>query len=442
MKIKRVFATNARQAMRTVREQLGPDAVILSNRRVADGIEVVAAVDYDASLFKSAVNPTAARPAAPSLAIAPRTEPNKDPTSTSAEPASPPAEKPESLFRLLSALQTPQRKANPATATPPTGRKSDVVWAQDPMLADMYNEIKVLRGMVEEQLCGLAWGDQLRRQPQRAGLLRRLVEYGLSPRLCQDLADEIGGVLDLDRAWFEALGRLCQRLPVIDDDIVTNGGVVALVGPTGVGKTTTVAKLAARFTLRHGPGRVALVTTDGYRIGAHEQLRTFGRILDLPVRVAADEKELRSALQGLEDKDLILVDTAGMGQRDLRLSEQLAMLNNGVPQVKVYLVLAATTQIAGLEEIVSAFQDVKLNGCIATKVDEAGRLGALVSVIIDKQLPLAYLSDGQRVPEDLQPARAQTVISTGARLMRKAAPEIDNDVLALAFGGMLANAGI
>jgi flagellar biosynthesis protein FlhF len=229
-------------------------------------------------------------------------------------------------------------------------------------------------------------------------------------------------------------------VPVTDDDILTQGGVVALVGPTGVGKTTTVAKLAARYSLRHGSKRVALVTTDCYRIGAHEQLRTYGRILDVPVRVTSDETELRTVLQSLADKSLVLIDTAGMGQRDLRLSEHLALINSGLPRIRTYLVLGATAQMSGMEEIVSAFQGAKLTGCIATKVDETTRLGGLLSVVIDKHLPVAYLSDGQRVPEDLHPARAQDLVSRGVTLMQRAAAEHGDDYLALAFGGMLAHA--
>jgi flagellar biosynthesis protein FlhF len=156
--------------------------------------------------------------------------------------------------------------------------------------------------------------------------------------------------------------------------------------------------------------------------------------------VVGDRQELESALQGLEDKALVVVDTAGMGQRDLRLSEQLAMIQASLPSVKAYLVLSATTQLSGLEEIISAFSSLPLVGCIATKVDETTRLGALISVAIQKQLPLAYISDGQRVPEDLHPARAQNLVSRGVVLMHKINVDLGDEGLALAFGGMVAHA--
>lgn len=434
MKIKRFFAANVRQAIRSVREQLGPDAVILSNRRVSDGIEIVAAIDYDANLLKmvgSVSNNVSPR------AASPMNEPEK----TQA-----PAGRAAAFFSTFKAGADPSAakqtastsKTNPTAAASVPATKPE--WAQDPVLTQVQHEIKSLRSLVEHQLCGLVWSDATRRHPQRAALLRRLMEFGLSPKVCHELADRALLESDLDSAWERALLLLTERIPVTDDDILAHGGVIVLVGPTGVGKTTTVAKLAARFTLRHGPRRVALVTTDSYRIGAHEQLRTYGRILDIPVRVASDRQELESALQGLDDKALVVVDTAGMGQRDLRLSEQLAMIQGSLPSVRAYLVLSATTQLSGLEEIIAAFSSLQLAGCIVTKVDETTRLGALISVAIQKQLPLAYFSDGQRVPEDLHPARAQNLVSRGVVLMHKVNMEFGDEGLALAFGGMVAHA--
>jgi flagellar biosynthesis protein FlhF len=196
--------------------------------------------------------------------------------------------------------------------------------------------------------------------------------------------------------------------------------VVALLGPTGVGKTTTVAKLAARFCVRHGARRVALVTTDHYRIGAHEQLRAYAKLLDVPLRVAASAEELRAVLQDLSDRQLVLIDTAGMSQRDLRLSEQFALIRAGQHAIKCYLVLAATTQAAGIAEILRAYAPLEPTACIITKVDEAVSLGGILSRLVQQRLPVAYLSDGQRVPEDLYAARAHQLVSRCVALMRRA----------------------
>jgi flagellar biosynthesis protein FlhF len=208
----------------------------------------------------------------------------------------------------------------------------------------------------------------------------------------------------------EALRRTLQEAVLPPRrDVMSQGGVVALVGPTGVGKTTTVAKLAARYALRHGYDQVALVTTDSYRIAAHEQLRTYARILGIPVRVANDENELRTTLDNLADRSLVLIDTAGMSQRDRRLAEQFRTLVAGAPAVQTYAVLAANTQAATLDEVVGAFQGAELDGCVLTKLDECTSLGGILSTIMERHLPLAFFSDGQRVPEDIYPATPELI---------------------------------
>jgi flagellar biosynthesis protein FlhF len=215
--------------------------------------------------------------------------------------------------------------------------------------------------------------------------------------------------------------------------------MIALVGSTGVGKTTSVAKLAARYALRHGQRSVALVTTDCYRIGAHEQLFTYGRILGVPVQVASSHEELQSTLASLADRRLVLIDTAGMSQRDLRLAEQLATLRDSGFPLRTYLVLNVTTQLNVLDEAVRAFGKAALEGCILTKVDEAASLGGVLSVVAKHRLPLAYVGDGQRVPEDLHPARAHNLVNRAVSLMQQAGQDSNDETLAERFGGMAAN---
>jgi flagellar biosynthesis protein FlhF len=273
--------------------------------------------------------------------------------------------------------------------------------------------------MLEHQLSGLAWGDLGRRHPQRMLLIRRLRELGLSAALAHKIANEIPEQPDMERAWRQALALFAHYLPVTHDDILTHGGVVALVGATGVGKTTTVAKLAARCLLRHGPKSVALITADDQRIGAHEQLKIYGQILDIPVRLARDHATLQAAITELRGHRLVLIDTAGMSQRDLRLAEQLGRLRAGSPAVRLYLVLAANGQIAATEETVAAFAAGTLHGAIITKLDETASLGGVLSVLSHHRLPAAYVSEGQRVPEDLAPARAHHLVSRCVAVMQQ-----------------------
>ncbi len=400
MKIKRYFAPDMRQAIRKVREEQGPDAVILSNRRVDGGIELVAAVDYDEMLARaSALACDAGGPAA-------------NPGRTEAADSSADGSDGVDVVPL-------PREPAPAA----------------PELARMHGELRALRSWLETQMAQFAWSDLCRAHPLRAGLLRRLVELGLTPTLARDIAQQAAPAQDEDQAWRHALHLLGQRLPATDDDILNRGGVVALVGATGVGKTTTVAKLAARFALRHGQREVALVSTDSFRIGAHEQLMTYGRILGVPVHVAADRAELAAVLHVQDERRLVLIDTAGMSQRDLRLAEQLATLRGESPHVRTYLVLSATAQCSGLDEVVRSFGRIELSGCILTKIDEAGSLGPVLSATISHHLPIAYVADGQRVPEDMHPARPAALVSRAVTLMEERAELPAEELLVTAFGG-------
>ncbi len=365
MKIKRYVAPDIRAAIRMVREEQGPDAVILSNRPVDGGVEIVAALDYDA-LLKDLGVAQAGGPA-------------------------------------------PAARAGAKTGSAPDGVTGGD--SSEPALLDLRRDVKMLRGMLEHQLSELAWGEMGRKHPRKTLLVRRLRELGLSAALAERIGADVPEIEDFERTWRDALARLAHHLPVTDDDILAHGGIVALVGPTGVGKTTTVAKLAARFILRHGAGSVGLITTDEHRIGAQEQLRIYGKILDAPVWVARDAGSLAQALEEMHGRQLVLIDTAGMSQRDVRLAEQFELIRASAARVRPYLVLAATSQLAALEETVRAFAAATLAGCIITKIDESTSLGGVLSVVSQHRLPVAYVSEGQRVPEDLRPARSASLVS-------------------------------
>lgn len=441
MKIKRFFAPDIRQAIRMVREEQGPDAVILSNRNVAGGVEIVSAVDYDEDAVRQAAEPTqtsskggtetgvVARIQPPSRAAG-HARPAKESSRQSATDGS------------VSPTAVVSRGRAPQAAAPCMPLDGAAAVAQEPLLQEMRQELRSLRHMMVNQLSELAWDQMARRQPERVELLRRLMNLGLVAPLCREIADSVDdqGAEDIEPAWRTSLERLAERLPVADEGILDNGGVVALVGPTGVGKTTTIAKLAARFCLRYGHRHVALVTTDCYRIGAHEQLHNYGRILDVPVRTAGDADELHSVLNGLADKRLVLVDTAGMSQRDVRLTEQLRILSGGNIPLRPYLVLSAATQRSGLEGIIPAYSDLGLEGCILTKLDEAGSLGEVFSAIIRHQLPIGFFGDGQRVPEDLHQARARVLVDRAVDIVQRNHGGIADESMAVAFGGLAVNA--
>ena len=404
MKIRRFFAADMRQAIRLVREEQGPDAVILSSRRVEGGIEIVAAMDYDQAMFSEmAADDGAGRQTS---AWAPTPEPAGEPL--------------ESLGPLESLQPTAAASAAVPSRTPwqpsPERRDRDIVWSQDPTLVAMQREIEGLRSMLHDQLASLAWNDLRQREPARAQLVSRLERLGLDDGLARELA---GGVRDPDRgepAWREALDLLAERIRVVPETRLSGEGIIALVGPSGVGKTTTVAKLAARYAQRHGPQSLALVTTDAVRIGAYRQLQTFGQIIGVPVYLAQTGRELGNILAGLSEKQRVFVDTAGMSQRDLHLTEEMAGLA-ALPSLRTLLVVAANTQQLVLEETFRAFSHLPLEGAVITKLDEAASLGPALSALCGGDLPLMYVSEGQRVPEDLQPARVQRLLSRAVSLL-------------------------
>ena len=405
MKIKRFFANDIRQALRQVKESLGPDAVILSNKPVDGGVELVAAKDYDESAFAAQQGK---QPEQADLPI--QSETSKRPADVSSN--------------------RPRPKIAP----------TQVEWSQDPVLVEMRHEMHAMRRMMENQLSELTWNEMGNRQPQRRELLRRLMSLDISPDICAKLVERVQDFDNPDQAWRRALNLLAGELPIAGDSMIDEGGVIALVGPTGVGKTTTIAKLAARYVLRHGHRSLALVSTDSYRIGAQEQLTTYARILDVTVRSASTPEELNVTLNALSDKRLVLVDTAGMSQRDVRLSEQLSLIDSGNRMVKRFLTLSATTQQSALEQAASAFGAADLSGCILTKVDEVASLGGAISATVHNRIPLAFFTDGQRVPEDIHLARANTLISRAVTLGQEGGSDYNDAYLSLALAGVTTDA--
>lgn len=393
MNVRKFRASTTRDALRQVRDALGAEAIILSNRQVeGGGIEIMAVADMDMStLAGNPVNPPSVKPPSPPVDFSFRTEPASAPV---VEPVIPAAPAPVSRSQIANL----QEKSKPAPV--------EVVNKEVPpdlMTQEIIREIKFLRGMLEGQLSGFAWGELQREEPAKIEALRHMLSVGFSPLLSRQLLEKMPAGYDLEKSlrWLKA--ALMHNLHVVKagDDIVEVGGVYALTGPTGVGKTTTVAKLAARCTLKHGPASLALITTDTYRIGAHEQLRIYGKILGVPVYVIKDEADLQLTLSDLQNKHLILIDTVGMSQRDRRLSEQVALLSGAGRKIKRLLLLSANGQGSTLEDVVRSYKKDDMDGCILTKIDEAISIGPALDVVIRHKLMLHYVANGQRVPEDL-----------------------------------------
>jgi flagellar biosynthesis protein FlhF len=259
-------------------------------------------------------------------------------------------------------------------------------------------------------------------------VLEELSAMDIAPDIALSLASLTPSRTSLANPSHIPLALLVRHMPVVEKLTTVNGGVIALVGPTGAGKTTTIAKLAAHWSMQHGSQDLALVSTDGYRIGAREQLMTYARILGAPMHVANNGKELSRVLERLKAKKLVLIDTAGMGPRDVRLSEQLSALQLGAARARVLLTLPAQGEGHALDEIVHAFARISPAACILTKVDEAASLGGVLSITLRHKLRIAYVCNGQRVPEDLHPAHQRRVwLACAALKLKERAPPRGND---------------
>jgi flagellar biosynthesis protein FlhF len=297
----------------------------------------------------------------------------------------------------------------------------------------MGNELKTLRRMLETQLAHLAWNDLTRRAPVHTEILRELTEIGITQDLAEHLVRQLPEDTDLTFARRFTIAGLSQYLKVTGDRWLDDGGRVAFVGATGVGKTTTLAKIAVRWVLRHGPRDIALVAADPVRIGAQDQLQSLAQMLGVPVYTPETFEHLPTLLPRLSEQ-LILIDTPGASVRDNQLGGRLAVLSNSASKLETALVLAASTQAGAIEEAVRHFAPANPSCCVLTKLDEAASLGGVLSALVRARLPVSYMSEGQRVPEDLRPARALELVSAAVRLAKARGAAADEDLLRRRFG--------
>ena len=420
MQVKRFFAADMRQAMKLVRDELGDDAAIIGNRRIAGGVELTAALDYKLSALaprvpnaelESELRKTQSRIVSAQAELSLR---GNEPESTGNRQlfAGLPLTAAEPLVEPRAS--EPVRPAAPAPAAAP---------AVDQRLFDsMRSELNGLRQLLEVQLGSLAWSQLQGSRPEQANLWRRLQRIGLSGPLARDLLAQIGEIDDPRHAWRMVIAHLARMIEVPEVEPLEEGGVIAVVGPAGMGKTTTLAKLAARYVLKYGPNNVALVSMDSFRIGAQEQLKTLGRILNVSVTHVDAGQSLAQTLEPLTRKRVVLIDTAGLQASDPALRLQLESLAGRGIRSRNYLVLATTSQKQVLTAAFHSYKRCGLAGCILTKLDETGSLGEVLSLAIEQRLPVAYLTDGPRIPDDLHLPRPHQLVSRAVSVQVQEAP--------------------
>jgi flagellar biosynthesis protein FlhF len=427
MQVKRFFAADMRQAMKLVRDELGADASIIANRRVAGGVELTAALDYQIPAapsrqpnaeLESELRKTQARitSAQTELSTRAKADAGKD-GQLFAAPAKAAAERAVAPVR-----QAPQS----AAAAMPAGDQQ--------MLAAMRFELHGLRELIEVQLGSIAWGQLQTRKPQQASLWRRLQRMGISAELARALLEKVATITEPRQAWRMLLAHLAHAIATVPTEPLEEGGVIALVGPAGMGKTTTLAKLAARYVLKYGAQNIALVSMDSYRIGAQEQLKTLGRILNVSVTHVDPGQSLTQALAPLARRKVVLIDTAGLPGNDPALRMQLETLAGRGIKAKNYLVLAATSQSQVLKAAYHSYKYCGLAGCILTKLDEATSLGEVLGLAISQRLPVAYVADGPRIPDDLQLPRSHQLVSRAVSLQVPEDPS--EEAMADMFAGL------
>lgn len=414
MQVKRYFAADMRQAMNRVREELGADASIISTRRVAGGVELTAALDYQVPSSVSRPNPALEAELRKTQAQILEAQ-----ARLQAQDEDELRGKDRQLFEQV------MQRVTPAAAVQHNQQQVETAAINQHEFAAMRSELNGLRELLEMQLGSMAWGQMCAQQPTQAGLWKRFQKMGLAADIARPVLQKVATEKDQHKAWRMALAHLTHAVRTPKVEPMQESGVIALVGPAGMGKTTTLAKLAARYVLEHGAQHIALVSMDSYRIGAQEQLKTLGRILNIPVSYVGDGQTLASVLQPLAHKRIVLIDTAGLPANDPALGLQLDSLAARGVQAKNYLVMAATSQGQVLKAAYHAYKRCGLAGCIITKLDEAISMGEALSMAIGHVLPVAYTTDGPRIPDDLQVPRSHQLISRAVRLQSTEEPTED-----------------
>ncbi len=413
-----------------VRMALGENAVILSNRAVDGGNKIMAFKEEDLDAYvdddsyRRHVSSDTSEETSTLLSVL-----NKKIEgfhANQAEPFVPERLEPVAIVKPVQQAQvatTPMQTVQPATVNTvdlnlSNSNMNNVNAGVNKQMSEMLAEMRSMRSVIESQLTTIAWGNIQQRDPVKSEILNTLLSAGFSASLARLMAEKMPANLDLEKGMNWVKSILARNFDTIQNEteILDQGGIFALIGPTGVGKTTTTAKLAARYVMKHGTQNIGLITTDAYRIGGHEQLRIYGKILGVMVHAVKDEADLKIALNELKNKHTILIDTVGVSQRDRMVAEQIAMLSNTKTPIKKLLCLNATSTGETLTDVIRAYKGKGLDGCIITKLDEAATIGSALDVIIRGKLKLYYVANGQRVPEDIHLANKQYLIQHALKL--------------------------
>ncbi|OJT00848.1 flagellar biosynthesis protein FlhF [Marinobacter nauticus] len=426
MKVQRFFAKTMAEALKQVSHEMGPDAVILSNRRVDGGVEIVTALDYDENMARQRLGEKAAQATNGSRLAELQADQHRrleEELNRSRsrirevreKRAGVGAEYDRALADDRPAADWSGELAGGSTSARNAGGRPEAGYSDE--LASMRAEINSLREMVSGRTSVPEKPAVAASNAVHQRLAERLQEFGLGAELATSLSRQHRAGR-LEDGWKQSLKMLATGVRTAREHWLEAGGVYALVGPTGSGKTTTIGKLAAQYVLEHGPDSLALVTTDRYRVAAHEQLFVFGRILNVPVRVVDESHSLDDILDELSDRHLVLIDTAGLTSSDRGYQEQLAELARSDHNIRTHLVVSATSQPRIMKSVWHCYKMANLAGCVMTKIDEALTLGESLGFVMETGLPVAWYTDGQKIPEDLHRAEAIPLVRLGVERLK------------------------
>jgi flagellar biosynthesis protein FlhF len=435
MQVKRYIAADMRQALKEIREDLGADAIILSNRPVKGGIEILATLDEKVSaLFTAPPAPKVTAPAANSLHAENTAAPLADEElAASINPQRSAAADDAMDFGsvlkavderpVINIVNAPRSRGNQARFNANFENSDHFA---DPDSTDgisLKQELRTVRAMLEQQFNAFAWGEYRRQHPLKAAMLRKLQRLGIQSALGEELLENFDENLSQDQLWSSMMATLSDKLIAAPWDILEREGAYAFVGPTGAGKTTTIAKLAARYVMLHGHENLALISLDSYRIGSFEQLKVLGRILDVPVRFVTDVRGLGDALAQCRGKRMVMIDTAGLTRQHPQLSAQMQEISKLGNKVKTIQVHAATAQYAYMKNAALTYQTDNLIGCVLTKLDEASSLGECINLLAETKLPLLYTAHGQDIPNDIASGSGRELVKSAIQLAKTVATD-------------------
>lgn len=407
MNIKRYTAPDMKTAMARIREDMGHDAVILSSRQENGRLEIIAAREFDERLF------TQSKETVSTAKRYNKKSPDYLDPVNDLPAVKPRPQKPRPMAKKIDVPASEVPVGLRSQPADPVNRK------ESKELESIRGELRAMHELLQDQISQWAWDDLSRKEPMRMQMIRRLCLLGIDREFARKVVEPVKLSTASEHSWHEVLVSLSHRLKTQEKDLLKQGGVLALIGNSGAGKTTSLVKLAARFAMRHGRENVMILSTDDYRVGARAQLQAYAEIMQIPMQMVTSAEQLRRSIQAYsQTRRLILIDTPGLSFNDERRKELLKLLRS-VPEVRCQLVMPASAHAGNQKHTLKQFAAFKPEAVILSKLDETTTLGGSLSLLAGNNMPVSYISAGAKVPEDIEAARATRLVVRAVELCKR-----------------------